>query len=30
MNHNLWLIGRKLMSWGALLMGERDRGCLEA
>ncbi len=22
-------IGRKLVSWGALLMGERDRGCLE-
>jgi hypothetical protein len=22
-------VGRKLISWGALLMGERDRGCLE-
>jgi len=23
-------IGRRLISWGALLMGERDCGCLEA
>jgi hypothetical protein len=23
-------VGRRLMSWGALLMGERDCGCLEA
>ena len=23
-------LGRKLVSWGALLMGEQDRGCLEA
>ena len=22
-------MGRKLMSWGALLTGERERGCLE-
>jgi hypothetical protein len=23
-------IGRRLMSWGALLMGEHNRGCIEA
>ena len=24
------VIGKRLISWGAFLMGERERGCLEA
>ena len=24
------VVGRRLVSWGAFLMGERDCGCLEA
>jgi hypothetical protein len=24
------LIGRRLISWGVILMGERDCGCLDA